>query len=84
MGHFVCVRNETRCLGNVAKEILRKAIAKFPKEGVIFFNLACYDCQLGRLDSAKDYLRQASEIDPAWRLQAVEDEDLKPLGLRPQ
>jgi hypothetical protein len=41
--------------------------------------LACYDCQSDRIESAKQYLRQAFRIDPNWRLQALEDEDLKPL-----
>lgn len=63
----------------VAKEILVKSVAKFPKEAVIYFNLACYDCQLGQLDSAKDYLRKAFEIDKGWRLEALEDKDLEPL-----
>ena len=53
--------------------------AKFPKEAVIYFNLACYDCQLGRLDSAKDYLKRAFEIEPNRRLQALEEMDLEPL-----
>jgi hypothetical protein len=39
--------------------------------------LACYDCKLGRLDSAKDYLKRAFEIDSNWRIAALDDEDLK-------
>jgi tetratricopeptide (TPR) repeat protein len=61
----------------VAKEILRKSVAKFPKEAAVFFNLACYECQLRQFDSAKKYLKHAFAIDPNWRLQALEDEDLK-------
>jgi hypothetical protein len=30
-------------------------------------------------DSAKEYLKRAFEIDPGWRLEALADEDLKPL-----
>ena len=63
----------------VAKEILLESVAKFQKEAVIFFNLACYECQLQQLESAKEYLRRAFDIDPEWRLQALQDEDLKPL-----
>ena len=62
-----------------AKEILLEAEQKFPKEAVIKYNLACYYCQSGDLESAKKYLKQAFEIDPNWRLQALEDEDLQPL-----
>lgn len=62
-----------------AKEILLNAESKFPKEGVIKYNLACYECVAGELESAKNYLKQASEIDLDWRKAALEDEDLKPL-----
>ena len=36
-----------------AKEILRNAQTKFPTEAVIPYNLACYECQLGNVGSAK-------------------------------
>ena len=62
-----------------AKEILLNAEPKFPKQAVIKYNLACYFCQLGDLESAKKYLTRAFEIDPNWRLQALEDEDLEAL-----
>jgi tetratricopeptide (TPR) repeat protein len=62
-----------------AKDILLKAEPKFPKQAVIKYNLACYFCQLGDLQSAKNYLKRAFEIDPNWRLQGLEDEDLKAL-----
>jgi hypothetical protein len=51
---------------NAAKEILLEAESKFPKEGIIKYNLACYSSQL-------------QEIDLNWRKAALEDEDLKPL-----
>jgi tetratricopeptide (TPR) repeat protein len=62
-----------------AKEILLSSVARFPKEAVILFNLACYECQLERVDAAKDYLKKVFEIDPSWRNAALDDEDLKPL-----
>jgi tetratricopeptide (TPR) repeat protein len=62
-----------------AKQILLNAEPKFPNQAVIKYNLACYFCQLEDLESAKDYLKRAFEIDPNWRLQALEDEDLQPL-----
>jgi len=52
---------------------------KFPGEAIIYYNLACYDCQLNRIESAKQYLKQSFRIEPNWRSQALEDEDLKPL-----
>src|SRR6478672_7910921 len=64
---------------NAARDILINALPKFPRQAIIYYNLACYDCQSNRIESAKQYLRQAFRIDPNWRLQALEDEDLKPL-----
>jgi len=64
---------------DTAMEILLNAAAKFPKEAAIPYNLACYCCQLGEIENAKRYLRQAFEIDPNWRKAALEDRDLKPL-----
>jgi tetratricopeptide (TPR) repeat protein len=64
---------------DVAMAILLDAQPKFPKEAAIPYNLACYYCQLGEIESAKRYLRQALEIDLNWRKAALEDEDLKPL-----
>ena len=60
-----------------AKEILLQAEPKFPKEAIIKYNLACYFCQTGEIQNAKNYLKKAFEIDSSWRLQALEDEDLK-------
>jgi hypothetical protein len=62
-----------------AKGILLNAEPKFPKEAVIKYNLACYFCQTGDINTAKDYLKEAFEIDLNWRMAALEDEDLKPL-----
>jgi hypothetical protein len=62
-----------------AKEILLNAEPKFPKEGVIKYNLACYFCQTGDIKTAKNYLKKAFEIDSSWRLNALNDEDLKPM-----
>jgi Tfp pilus assembly protein PilF len=60
-----------------AKEVLLNAEPKFPKEAVIKYNLACYFCQTGEIQNAKNYLKKAIEIDLNWRLAALEDEDLK-------
>ena len=63
----------------VAMEILVDAEAKFPREAGIPYNLACYHCQLGEMETAKRYLKKAFEIDLNWRKAALDDEDLKPL-----
>ena len=62
-----------------AKNILINSLPKFPREAIMYYNLACYDCQLGQIDSAKQYLKQAFRIDSNWRLEALGDDDLKPL-----
>ena len=64
---------------DVAMEILLNAVAKFPKEAAIRYNLACYYCQRGEIENAKTHLKQAFEIDLSWRKAALEDDDLKPL-----
>jgi tetratricopeptide (TPR) repeat protein len=62
-----------------AKEILLNAESRFPKEAIIKYNLACYFCQTEDLEIAKNYLKRTFEIDSNWRLQALDDEDLRPL-----
>jgi tetratricopeptide (TPR) repeat protein len=60
-----------------AKEVLLNAEPRFPKEAALKYNLACYFCQIGDIQSAKNYLQKAFEIDLTWRMAALEDEDLK-------
>jgi len=64
---------------DVAMEILLGAEAKFPREAAIPYNLACHYCQVGEMETAKRYLKNAFEIDLNWRKAALEDDDLKPL-----
>jgi tetratricopeptide (TPR) repeat protein len=59
-------------------EILIDAEAKFPRRAAIPYNLACYYCQLGEMEKAKRYLKEAFEIDLNWRKAALDDEDLRP------
>jgi tetratricopeptide (TPR) repeat protein len=71
----------TRRAGSIpaAKEILLNAEPTFPHEAIIKYNLACYFCQMGDTESAKNYLKKAFEIDSSWRMAALDDEDLRPL-----
>ena len=62
-----------------AREILLNAEAKFPKEAIIKYNLACYFCQTEDIKTAKNYLKKTFEIDSNWRMAALDDEDLRPL-----
>ena len=60
-----------------AEKTLLEAQKRFPEEATIPFNLACYACQLGRLDEAREKLAKAIEMEPSFKKAAVEDEDLK-------
>lgn len=61
----------------VAEKTLLEALTRFPNEGIIYYNLACYSAVDGRTDEAKSLLGKAIELDPVFRGLAVEDEDLK-------
>jgi tetratricopeptide (TPR) repeat protein len=48
-------------------------------EAAFHFLLACYDSALGDLDEAKEGLQRAFELDPGFRLKALDERDLEPL-----
>jgi tetratricopeptide (TPR) repeat protein len=54
---------------------------KFPESWAIPFDLACYTCQLGRLDEARDWFHRALTLGDAKviKLKALDDPDLAPL-----
>jgi len=62
-----------------AQEILRDARTLHPDEALIHFNLACYACQMGRLEEARESLQAAFALDSDLRAQARSDADLKSL-----
>jgi Flp pilus assembly protein TadD len=62
-----------------AEAILLRARAIHPKVAMIEFNLACYASVTGRMEDAKERLRNAIELDNDIRGLANDDEDLKPL-----
>jgi tetratricopeptide (TPR) repeat protein len=64
-----------------AWDALLPAQKKFPKDATVVFNLACYACQLNRLDDARQWLRRAREIGGEEKIKemALADDDLKPL-----
>ena len=72
-----------------AWDALLPARAKFPKVATIPYNLACYACQLGRVEEAWEWFRKAYAIarveDQDRRVQmALADADLAPLRQRIQ
>ena len=64
---------------DAARLILVNAVERLPAVAVFHFNLACYECQLGDLESAKARLQQAIELQADLRARALDDEDLRPL-----
>jgi len=64
-----------------ARDALSRAIGRFPDEGIIPYNLACYECQLGQFGTAKRWLGLAEKIQGKATLKkmALSDPDLKPI-----
>ncbi len=64
-----------------ARDNLLRVVDKFPEDPIMRYNLACYECQLGRIEQAKHWLEKAFEIgDPRkLKLMALDDPDLEPL-----
>ena len=61
-----------------AEAILLEARGRFPAEAIIWFNLACYAAQQGRLTDACDWLREAVKRESGVRELAKTDSDLEP------
>lgn len=66
---------------NEALEELLPATKLFPKVDIIFYNLACYACQLGLFVDAQGWLKRAYAVGDRAELKkmALNDTDLKPL-----
>jgi predicted Zn-dependent protease len=64
-----------------AYDTLLPVMPRFPDNAVMPYNLACYACQLGRLDEARELLVKAFDMEGGKRLKAraLEDPDLQPL-----
>jgi tetratricopeptide (TPR) repeat protein len=64
-----------------ARDYLQRVVDKFPKISVIRYNLACYECQLGSLEKARDWLAKAFKVGDtkAIKRMALDDRDLEPL-----
>ncbi len=59
--------------------------AKFPGEWLLCYNLACYACQLGHLEDAREWFTRSIELGDPLEINrlASEDPDLKPLFAPP-
>jgi tetratricopeptide (TPR) repeat protein len=64
-----------------AYDVLLAIADKFPELWVIRYNLACYTCQLGRLDEAREWFDRALKVgeEKEIKLAALDDPDLAPL-----
>jgi Flp pilus assembly protein TadD len=64
-----------------ARDRLLPAVKLFPKVETIAYNLACYECQLGDLPAARQWLGRAMKLHDRAELKAraLEDPDLQPL-----
>jgi tetratricopeptide (TPR) repeat protein len=64
-----------------ARDSLLRVVDKFPISATMRYNLACYECQLGRLEQAKEWLEKAFKLGHAkeMKLMALDDRDLEPL-----
>ena len=64
-----------------AWEALLPAFDKFPKEPIIAYNLACYACQMKRMDDARLWLQRAVAIGGKENIKrmALADRDLEML-----
>jgi hypothetical protein len=64
--------------GEVADR-LGALVAAHPQYPMLFFNLACCECQCGRPSAALDHLRHAIEMSEEFRESARNDSDLDPI-----
>lgn len=68
-----------------AFDLLSEVAGQFPRDPFIPYALACYSCQMGRIDRALEWLAHALDIAEAqgtrrhWRLIALGEGDLEPI-----
>jgi predicted Zn-dependent protease len=64
-----------------ARDNLLRVVDKYPKDAIMRYNLACYECQLGRLREARQWLAKAFALANQRKIRemALDDLDLKPL-----
>jgi predicted Zn-dependent protease len=59
-----------------AAKILEEAKGRFPEEGTIPYNLACYRAVSGKVAEAKTLLAEAFSLDASLRITSLDDPDL--------
>lgn len=69
------LRRETSV--EAARDVLLEAAAIHPDAFLIQYNLACYSCVLGELESARKLLKVAISMNPHMKNVALKDPDLE-------
>jgi tetratricopeptide (TPR) repeat protein len=64
-----------------AKGILLKALVTHPDNANIHYNLSCYETRLQHFRTAQRHLARAIQLDPRFKLVAMDDADLEPLWM---
>ena len=64
-----------------AWDLLLPAFERFPGEGLVAYNLACYACRMGRLEESRKWLQRALSTGrkETVKAMALKDEDLHEL-----
>jgi tetratricopeptide (TPR) repeat protein len=62
--------------GNVAVQVLLSAPEWIRRTGILQYNLACYEAQLGDLGTARQCIQAAIEINSSFKKNAQSDPDL--------
>ena len=81
LNYAYALRRSPRGGLQAAQAALQPAMDKFPQNGTIPYNLACYACQLKQLDEARIMFHRALEVDGREKIKkmALNDSDLRPL-----
>jgi Tfp pilus assembly protein PilF len=79
--HWIWLAYATRRTTDIpaAEAILLRASKLHQNDAMIHFNLACYAAQTGRIEEAKDLIREAIRLEPGIRSLALDDPDLEPI-----
>jgi tetratricopeptide (TPR) repeat protein len=65
-----------------AKGILLDALVSHPDNANIHYNLSCYETRLQHFYKAQRHLARAIQLDPRFKLVALDDADLEPLWVK--
>src|SRR4051794_19394747 len=65
-----------------ARRILLRALVEHPDNANIHYNLSCYETRLQHFHKAQRHLARAIQLDPRFKLVAIDDADLEPLWVK--